>query len=303
MSPNPNPGANITGQDADFEAYVRGEVARVHAESMAAAGTPTTPTPEPITVNLNGQQFSFNNQADLNSALQNTFGQYNLEMERLKATNAAAPPAPRGTEVTGQDDPFDVKIFVDKMTSDPVAAFDYVDGFRYGKDATKNIKGAIASTSDVSEMKQALAVYRFRDAHPEFTPQYAPVMQQIIQSRGLPSDYNGLEAAYALGLTSGMIRPPAPQQNQQDLQMSQYGQPQHQQGQPQWNNAPAPPQYNQNPYGAPQPQFQNPQYAQNPNFAPPRPNRSSPIPTEDFGSMAENMTTEQIQTIMARYQN
>lgn len=301
--PNPAQGAAVTGQEDDFLNFVRQTVAEQVAQAQAPGTVQQNPPAQtPISVNLNGQTFQFSTQEDLNRALQNTFSQYNTELAKLREAQSA--PTPRGGEVTGSDDApaFDINTFVNKMTTNPVEAFDYVDEIRYGvKNPAEAVKAAIASKGKVDEINQALSVYRFRDAHPEFNPQAAPVMQEIMKAANLTPDFAGLEAAYALGVMKGVIQP-------LQLQAPQQGQFPQQAPGPQFQtpNPAGPPMFSQNPYGSQGAQFNDPRmfnggFNNGIPMAPPRPGRSEPVALNDFGAMAESMTPEQIEAVFSKF--
>src|SRR5207244_3239493 len=105
----------------------------------------------------------------------------------------------------------------------------YADQFRYGiKDPVKAFKDAISAKEELGQIKQVLSVYQFRDAHPEFpvNPQAAGVMQQIMKQYNLPQDYQGLEAAYSIGVTQNVFPHPTlvRQQMQQNAQQQAFKQ-------------------------------------------------------------------------------
>src|SRR5262245_30195350 len=117
MSPTPNQNpAQVSGNDEDaFLGFVKQtiqeEVARTAGSNPNPAAPVVPPSASPITVNVGGQAVTLNTQDELNAALQNTFGQYNAELARLR--EQAAAPAPT-KEVTGQDEPqFNLNTFVE----------------------------------------------------------------------------------------------------------------------------------------------------------------------------------------------
>lgn len=293
MFPNQNTGSSVTGAEDDFSAFVRQAVADEFAKSQVQSQDPGQQQAQSqIPVVLNGQTYNFNTPAEVSSAFQTTVSQYAAEIERLKAEKITAASTPTGGQVSGNDEPdFNIGKFVDFMTTDPRKAFDYVDELRYGmKNPTEAIKEAIATKDKVGQMQQALDVYRFRDNHPEFqaNPQNAAIIQNVISQAALNPDYNGLEAAYAIARTRGLIQHPQDQQFQQNN--SAFGQQPQYQGtnwSPQYQNAQTQPQFNFQGHGAP----------------PPRVSRQAAAPADDFAAMAENMTPEQIEGIFARFQS
>lgn len=291
-------GNQVLGNDDELAAFLRQAVADEVAKNQGGGTgnqppvvSPAGPTPIPVT--LNGQTFQFNSPEELSTSLQGLVAEYNNRLAQAQQ----AVPSPKN-EVRGDDDPsFDVNKFVEKMTSNPLEAFDYADEHRYGvKNPSKAIKDALGAKDELEKIKQTLSVYQFRDAHPEVSgnPQAAQVISQIIQSQGLSQDARGLEAAYALGVVRGLLPHPSQFQQQQAPQQNQA---------PQFQGS-----FQQNPYGAGP--FQPPpftgvdprQFNGGSALPPPRVGRGANDPVQDISAMAEDMSADQILALFNRLQ-
>lgn len=303
MTPSPTPGQQVTGNEADeFQAFVRQAIQEEIAKgTQPGTQVQATPTPQPISVNLNGQTFQFQNQEELNRALTNTFSAYNTELANLRNSQVAD----RGAEVTGTEEApkFSMDTFVQKMQANPVEAFDYVDQIRYGFDnPVEAVKSAITARSELADLQRVMAVYQFKDAHPEYegNPQTANTMYQIMDQAGLPFTIQGLEAAYSVGLLRGMI--PLPQQFQAQPRQGEF------------NQNPYSPQqtFNPSPYaqyagtGTDPRQFnggfQTTGYPGQTTLAPPQSPRFAAEASPDLASLAQDMSPEQIEAVFARLQ-
>ncbi len=299
-----NPAANqVTGAEDDFSSFVRQAIQEEMAKGQQVPNPGAAPSTQ-IPLTLNGQTVTFNSPEELSTAVSSLV--QSLQTQQQAPQYVA--PAPQVAEVTGKDDPFDVSTFVQKMTSNPLDAFDYADKYRFGVDnPSAAIKDAIASKAKLDDMSKVLTVYQFRDAHPEFqgSPQAGQVIEQVMQQGNYPLTTNGLEAAYALAITRGLLPNYYAHQGQQGQapQQSPF--------------QPAQPQFQQNPYAQNQPQgqaYQNfPQHnfqgGRDPrffnggaNFAPPSVPRGGVGGNEpDFGSIAENLSTDQIEAVFSRF--
>jgi hypothetical protein len=283
----------VTGADDDLTQQLRSIVAEELAKSTTQPGVTTTQStnaPAPIPLTLNGQTFYFNSPDELSAAVGNMAQQYNAQLSQVQASR------PAQNEVSGADEPaFDMNKYVETLTKDPLAAANYVDEYRYGvKNPAEAFKSALKAQEKLGEIEKTLAVYQFKDAHPEFvgTPQSATVIDKVREAHGLNWDAQGLSAAYSIALQRGLIANPTGQQQQ-----NPYGPNPYAQG------------FAGNQY---QPQGYQPQGypAQFPtqNFAPAPPPR---IPNMggsfeapgSFEQLAEGMSPEQIENIFSRFQS
>src|SRR5579883_3037642 len=222
--------------DAQFLEFVKSTIAEEVAKANAQDGIVTPPAQaaaSPIPLTLNGQTYTFNSPEEISRAVQNLTAAYSEQIANLQA--AQRQPVATGAEVTGKEEPsFDINKFVEKMTTNPVEAFDYVDRARYGVDnPTQAVKEALKSKEELAEIKRVLAVYQFKDNHPEFpaNPQTANLLYGIMQNQNLPFDVSGLESAYGQAVLRGLLPHPAlvaqQQQQAQNFQQQQtqsYGQ-------------------------------------------------------------------------------
>ena len=118
------------------------------------------------------------------------------------------------------------------MTKDPRQALSYGLNHLLFDGKSPDAVADIRRTFDENEkVKQSLSAYQFKDAHPEFraNPQVVAQLDKLRSDMGLPFDYNGLEAAYLMGINRGVL-PNFPAQYQQELaQRTQQFMPQQQQ--------------------------------------------------------------------------
>jgi hypothetical protein len=258
----------MSGQDQQFQEFVQevaGAVAPVLQQQQQTAVPPGTTqqpaaTPQPIQLSVDGQQYQFASQAELEQTLPNTFQQVRSKINDLEG---AAPTQEQPQQT------FDNKLFMEKMGTDPVAAMDYMDSFRKTeKDAEiENLQ------QRVQQQDYTMAAYQFKEQHPEFAanPQGHNVLRGIMQQNGWDLTYGNLEAALAIGQMRGMFPSRAQydqylQQQQEAAQrgpvaqvpdLSQFQQPQPSLQQQQYTAQPQPqPQAQLQPAFQPQPQQQ-----------------------------------------------
>jgi hypothetical protein len=202
-----------TDPNADFAQFVREVVAEENAKN-APANTQVQPQPEPLTLTVAGQTFSYNNKAELEAAVNrfaveasNKIG----ELSQQAHANQIAPnvnSVPDGSYVTGNEPVWKNEEFIEKMTKDPREGLrhwlnhEVFDG--KSEDPAGDIKRALTETELT---KRTIAAYQFKENHPEFPggQQAAQVIEQIRTSMGLPYDYNGIEAAYLIGMQRGAL--------------------------------------------------------------------------------------------------
>lgn len=273
MTPTPQGTQQVTGNEE--ESVLRQLISEELAKQTPNAQTVSTPAPSTIPVTLNGQTFNFNNSEDLSKSLQTLVDNYNTQIATAQTPQAPAKP------ILGNDDPvWDMATFVEKMTTDPREAMNYVDEHRLGvKNPSAALKDALKAKNDVDELKKVLSIYQFRDSHPDVSanPQAANVIAQILKSANLPENAQGLEAAYSIGVVRGMIPPP---QNFQVPQHAQQPSPFMQQAPQMWS------QHAQNNYNAP----------------PPRLGRAAQDPIPDVMGQMEGMTSDQLLAMINKLQ-
>jgi hypothetical protein len=248
-----------------------------------------------MNLTVQGQQYSFENPQQLEETLTTTFNQFQSRIQELEAAGA--------TPAANDEPKFDNKVFIEKMSQDPIGAMDYADQFR-GKEKDQQIE---TLQNEVQQQNYTMAAYQFKENHPEFmaNPQGHQVLRTIMQQNGWDMTYGNLEAALALGQQRGQF-PTRAEFNNYVAQQQQAQQAQQQQAQvpdltpfaqpPQQQQVPPQPnQYPQVPAGA----VQNPLQAQFSAPAPPPPQVGGPaapgvIPA-NFVEQAENMTPDQLQ--------
>jgi hypothetical protein len=306
----------MNNQDPQFQEFVQ-EVAGAIQQNQGPVLNPTRPAqtphqqPEPIRLTVEGQQYEFANQADLEATLSSTFQQFRGKIEELSQDKAE----PQQQQQTEQ---FDQKQFMDTMAKDPVAAMDYLDKFRNAESEQK----VDQLQQQVAQQNYTLAAYEFKERHPEFSanPQGHVILKQIMNQNGWDMNYQNLEAALAIGQMRGMF--PTRQQfdaymaqqaqqaqmtaSQEQLpDLTQFQQPQQPQQQypQQAQNPGVDPAMFQQPMGGPAPAAPqtNPlqqQFAQGGPVAPPPQvpvgNAPGVIPP-NFVEQAENMTADQLE--------
>lgn len=185
--------------------------------AMGITGDEDAKKPDPIKINLGGQEYAFNSREEMETTLNNTFAAVTQQQAAVLAQLEEATKQ-QNLAQQNQNSPaapvFNQEHFVKLITENPMAAFDYVDEMRYGPEKiSPKIKQELA---EVEEMRNTLTAYRFLNAHPEFHNDNANANQLrgIANSLGLKTDYAGLESAYQVGRANGMFQPQAPPENQ-----------------------------------------------------------------------------------------
>lgn len=225
MDPNKQ-GQHVSGDEFDnlLRTVVQEEVAKVGQPQGQAQQT----QPEPLKLTIGGQEYTFENQAALSAALNQTFAGYSQQMAQLQSQIQET--QTQGQHVQSDDEPkFDMKQYIEMMEKDPIKAANYVDSHRYFNGRVENPAEVIRNgLLEAQELKRVVAAYQFKDAHPEYvpTPENAQKIESVRQALNLPATFDGLEAAYATAITKGFIPDPRAEQfrqaQQQQLQQPQY---------------------------------------------------------------------------------
>ena len=225
MDPNLQ-GQNVSGEGDAFNAALQAVVAEEVAKLGIKPGQAEQVKPEPLKINVGGQEYNFENQEKLSQALNQMVQGYSNQMAQLQAQLEAVPQP--GQQVQGEDTPqFDMKQYVQMMEKDPLKAAEYVDSHRYFNGKVENPSTVIReSLIKSAELERVVAAYQFKDAHPEYqpTPQNAQKIEQIRQALNLPATFDGLEAAYATAITKGFLPDPRMEQMKQQMQQQFNGQ-------------------------------------------------------------------------------
>lgn len=289
----------------DINELIRQNVEEVLAESNRSkaepTATPVAPAAGPITVNIQGQPVTFRDQADLEAQL-------NATAAAIRQQAATPPPAPEPTGGRVTDDSgstFSNDEYVRLMNEDPRKAQNYVLSHTLFDGKVDNAAELLRETMiQTAQANRQLAAFQFKQTHGEIpveNPQVGGVIEQARTQLGLPFTAQGLEAAYAYAVQKGALPDfrtiAAAQQNQYAAQ----GQPPQQQPQ-----QPAAPNYNnfggQNLYpslpGQPAPVAPQNPYLQ----APPTSGRSQQMTTPVTLDDLDNMSTDQLATLLNRLQ-
>ena len=286
MSTNLLPGQQVAGDDDAFQQFVRDEIQKAVATKPGDQQTQQQQTQAtPVKLKLDGKEFTFNSEAERDSALQNFVEQQRQAQAQMQAQLQQLQTKP-GKQVSGDDDKdnepkFDFQTYVDKMAKDPLEAADYMDRARFGFNPVKQLKKLRKMEEKFEQQERLIAALQFKEAHPDYpaNPQTAYVLEQIRSSMNLAFDADGLDAAYAIGVQRGLIQPV----RQDTQETSPYADT--------VNNAPT---FGQpdNPYArAPQNNWQSPQ-------APPRVNRQAQDTGGDIVSNFENLSLEQMEQVI-----
>jgi hypothetical protein len=266
---------------------IQEELQKQNAPDPAVTSPVTQPTPQPLELNIMGSKYTFNSHAEMEAALNNTFG-------ALQQQQAAPPPEPAGRYVTDDQGPkWDQDKYIELMKTDPREAAELVDNFRYfGGKHTGKVSQTIKQRLEEAEvLKQHFSEMQFLATHSEFprSPQNAQIVHGIRQQLNLPYTPDGLDAAYLVAQQRGYL--PA-------VQAAPGSQPQ---------NAYTPAGYPQNPQPQPQP-FNNPnniyQMPQT-NYGPPAIGRGASAPSEQGFDMdaLESLPLASIKSLIEKGHN
>jgi hypothetical protein len=218
-------------QNLDFLSTLTEEQKAALMASLQTQPQQTAPSTGPIKVPIGGQVYEFANEAELGQHMANYYTNVMQEAERKVANADASTATPTPTEAPQ----LDIKKFVDTFSTDPVAAFEYVDSIRYfdGKEEKPSeiIRDRLAAGE---ETERQLAIYQFKAAHPELDGNVAAakVIDDILAEQDMNFNFKNLESAHGVAVSRGQL--PSPQALQliqqqqayiQQLQAQQAGQP------------------------------------------------------------------------------
>lgn len=275
----------------DLNELIQDSVRQVLAESRTTTTEPTvkaTPADQPITLNIQGQPYTFKDQADLEAQL----NQVAIAQRQSQAiAQPAEPVKPTGSRVTSDDDTgFSNDEYIKLMNEDPRKATNYALSHILFDGKIDNPAELIReSMIQQATTNRQLAAYQFRDAHREVPiedPRVGNTLEETRKELNLPFTAQGLEASYIYAVSKGKLP-----DFRQIAQNQTQGQPQ--QVQPQYQQ---PQQY--------QPVTQQPQPVTNPYLAaPPSPGRST-SPTIPFSlDQIEDLTLEQHASLLRKLQS
>ncbi len=257
---------------------IREELASLAAENDSANGIPAqTRKAEPFVLNVGGQTYSFNTKEEAEAAVTQTFQTFRNELAKPKE----APTKDEGAYVTGKEETFDQSRYIDLMGKDIVQAQNYALDHVLGiPNAAQALK---ANIQEAHDLKATVAVYQFRELHPEFpmTPEATKVVDGLRRELNQPFTLQGLQAAYGVAQTRGLL--PSPQVLAYQQRLIQEGvlpDPNRPQQQEQQNP------YQRGPLGY-QP--------------PPTVNRGTAAAPPDLASLAEDMSLEQLEKVLRKH--
>ena len=193
-----------------------------------------------IRIPLGDKEVEFNDEKDLASQLNSTFGQIqqyvaNLrsEVEQLKAQQTNVVRTDEDIVTQTPPNTFDTKKYIQLMGEDPIKAQDYMDSYRYFEGKIEKPSQFIRDQlAEAAQLRQIVDVYRFKESNPEFPGgQAGDVLNKVREAMGLPLNYQGLEAAYSIARDKGILPNYkqiafAQQQMMQQQQQVQQGYPQ-----------------------------------------------------------------------------
>lgn len=181
-----------------------------------ADGNPLVPEePEPLTLNINGSQYKFKDKAELEGALGQTFSTFNQELTTRDAKlQAQQPPRKEGEYVTGKESEtaFNQEEYINLMGKDILKANDYLLNHQIFGGRVPNAAEAIRQKlGDIEKQNATIAVYQFKELHPEFplNEQATKVVDGLRRELGQSFTLQGLEAAYGVAQARGLLPSPA----------------------------------------------------------------------------------------------
>jgi hypothetical protein len=207
--------ANYVQDDALVSA-IQEEIQRSIAEKQKAEGG------KGIKLVVNGQEFTYKDDAELNSAVNGTLAEARklLEQEKAARTELEARMVQlverqeEEKKPQGSPDTFSVKRFQEMASQGEdgfLKALDYANNFTSLKTITEENKKLQAR---LASQETAMAASYFKSLHPEYvpTPENSKRLEEIRTSYGLPFDQRGLEAAYAIAKQNNILPDPVKQQ-------------------------------------------------------------------------------------------
>lgn len=233
----------------DLQELIADSVRQVLAETSGTNADPTAvaaPAAQPISVNIQGQTYTFKDQADLEAQL----NQVAIAQRQM----AAKPPEPETTKITGsrvtddEDSGFSNEEYIQLMNQDPKKAGRYLLSHLIFDGKVENPEELLRETMiQQATTNRQLATYQFRDAYrdvPLEDPRVGGTLEEVRKELNLPFTAQGLEAAYMYSVGKGRLpdfrQISANQQQQQQQSAPQYQPPQQTQQQ-QYNPYLAPP--------------------------------------------------------------
>lgn len=160
--------------------------------------------PDPITLDIGGQKYTFKDQEELNANISSAF----KNLTEQNATLMAQLEEQVRQQTQNQDSTDSPKVDYDKFASliqkDPTAAFDYIDEIRYGPNKVPPAVSTLAE--QLQQTQRQLDVYAFLNNHPEYqnTDKNAAALKSVMDNLSLNPDLRGLEVAYRTAKAYGI---------------------------------------------------------------------------------------------------
>ena len=271
----------------DLNELIADSVRQVLAETSGTKqepAAPVVPTAQPISVNIQGQTYTFKDQADLEAQL----NQVAIAQRQAIKPPEPEPTRPAGTRVSDDNDSgFSNEEYITLMNQDPRKAGKYLLSHLIFDGKVENPEELLRETMiQQATTNRQLATYQFKDAYrdvPIEDPRVGGTLEEVRKSLNLPFTAEGLEAAYMYSVGKGKLP---------DFRQIAYNQQQQQQQQP---TQPQPPQYQYPPQQQQQQQPYNPYLT-----APPAPGRSNSPSIPVTMEQIEDMPLEQHASLLRK---
>lgn len=270
--------AEQTEKEIIFD-VVKQALAEIEAEK---SGKPLE-TASKLSLNINGAKYEFDTQEQLDQAVSTLATTARSQIDEARKAAEATKP---GAYVTGKENEpqFEqdeyIRLMHDNIPNAQKYALDHVFGMPNAVEAIKN------SLAESQALKSTVAVYQFREQHPEVNVKdkaTTDILEGIRRELGQPFTPQGLEAAYGVAQARGLM--PSPQlllyKQQQEEAAKNLG------GDPASNFTTGIPQRQNAATGL---GFQ----------PPPTPGRSVPAASQNFERQLENMSTSELEEVFKR---
>ncbi len=181
----------------------------------------------PVTVNILGKKYEYASEEERDKALSETFEKANAEFQALRSQIPQNTEKKEGSYVTGKEEPtFSQEHYIELMGKGPNGikdAFNYALNHAVFEGKSANAAQDLReSIQKAKTLDSTVAVYQFRERHPEFqlTPENTKKIDDLRNELGQGFNLSGLEAAYGVGQSRGLFVSPqllAYQQEQEKL--------------------------------------------------------------------------------------
>lgn len=195
--------ADLSPEDQDF---LREAIKQVLDEGKTPEAPPPA-APSKLKMNIAGQEYEFDSAEDAGRKMTEF-------VHRASQMTQPPPPAAKPTAtVSGNDAPeFNMDVYAEYMQNGKVT-----DGLDYWlkSNVGAGVKDLKEKLAKVDELNNTLAVYQFRDRHPEFAkldPSAGQAIEHVRKSLNLPFSAEGLDAAYFYAQQRGFVKAPAQEQ-------------------------------------------------------------------------------------------